>query len=824
MFATSLFRYLAFIIYFLVLCLCAQQYDAFERNDVKLQEDMKHAKANIKKQQTAIAKEQKREEECQKEATETKAQMAKYEALIADFQGKKVEEEAALEKIMEGLQEATAELRVSLEAAQAKLMVQEKAVASLQTEKESVETAVTLLQTRANTAAKNRATAEERLQKLRADHQALSASVKELDGHRRASLTKSVTAAEQAIAVTTAEESRLQEAVRQAVTEAEIGKAALATQQSRSGSNGVVQKLLQATKRSGPLAAAGVRGRLGDLAAIAAEYDVAINTACGMLDHIVVDTADGAQACINYLREANLGRASFIALDQIGESAARMTASVRLPAGASRLFDLIQVSDEALRPAFFLALAHTLVATDLDQAVKIAYEGDRAVWRVVTLDGNLIDTSGAMSGGGNQQRSGAMKLTSGGAGGKAGKTAAVAADEEEYTPARIQELENRVTALQAELASCRAKKAAAEAQLVDVKKQLKELHTELEKARMALSRFGEQESDLVQRIAQISQECELSAEEQAEIVRNQQRLEEIEAQIGKVSPNFRTMQAEVASLQRQILSVGGPKLTKVQQKIDSLTAQIEQFSSNLSTKAVEEANSRKQCDKAAAARTKAEQEMAKSEAKLSELVAQQKQMEVDAMEVVNAVEAAKARLAGLETQLQTSSTEYHDLKNLVGKFKAVEIDLGEELGRFATELKECKATAKKWAQEGEAVRKQHIDEQNEFLAVVRSVAPVMRPVAAARASTETDNAPGSPMKVCAAGDESVPVTEAEDELEHLAIYTPEEVARFDTEELKRDINALEIQKNKLENHRTSVSNAMHWSLTHRCCYHHCCVG
>jgi structural maintenance of chromosome 4 len=778
----------------LVSCV-VQQYDAFERNDVKLQEDMRHAKANIKKQQTAIAKEEKREEECLKEGNETKVQMAKYEALIVDFQGKKAEEEAALEKIMEGLQEATAELRVSLEAAQAKLMVQEKAVASLQTEKESVETAVTLLQTRATTAAKSRGAAEDKLAKLRADREALTASAQEMEGPRKVALNKSAAAAEESIAACVAEETRLQTAVREAVTAAEIGKAALAAQQSRSGSNVVVQKLLQATKRGNPLAAAGVRGRLGDLAAIASEYDVAISTACGMLDHIVVDTADGAQACINHLREANLGRASFIALDQIGESAARMRAAVKLPAGAARLFDLIQVADESLRPAFFLALGNTLVAADLDQAVKTAYEGDRAVWRVVTLDGNLIDTSGAMSGGGKEMRSGGMKLSSGAASGKSAKPTAAAADaDEEYTPARIQQLENRVVALQGELSTCRAKKTAAEAQLVDVKKQLKELHTELEKARMALSRFGEQETDLVQRIAQISRECELSAEEQREVTHNQQRLEEIEMQISKVSPNFRTMQAEVASLQRQILNVGGPKLTKVQQKIDSLTAQLENFSSNLSTKSVEEANSRKQAEKAAAAKTKAEQELTKAEGKLADLVAQQKQMEADAMEVVNAVEAAKGRMAGLETQLQTSSKEFHDLKSLVGKFKAVEIDLGEEVSRLAGELKEHKITAKRWGQEAEAVRKQHIDEQKEFLAVVRSVEPVLRPTAAA--SKSADSPPASPMKVCAAGDESVPIPTEEEQLEQLPVYTAEQVAAQDTEELKKDINALEIQKNK----------------------------
>ena len=48
----------------------------------------------------------------------------------------------------------------------------------------------------------------------------------------------------------------------------------------------------------------------------------------------------------------------------------------------------------------------TLVATDLDQANRIAYGKTR--YRVITLNGELIETSGAMSGGGNQKQQGKM--------------------------------------------------------------------------------------------------------------------------------------------------------------------------------------------------------------------------------------------------------------------------------------------------------------------------------------------------------------------------------------------------------------------------------
>jgi len=88
----------------------------------------------------------------------------------------------------------------------------------------------------------------------------------------------------------------------------------------------------------GPLSRVGIRGRLGDLGHIDGVFDVAVrfammisyllvncnfyfyfrvSTACSNLDFIVVDTTEGAQACISFLRENNIGRTSFIVLDQV---------------------------------------------------------------------------------------------------------------------------------------------------------------------------------------------------------------------------------------------------------------------------------------------------------------------------------------------------------------------------------------------------------------------------------------------------------------------------------------------------------------------------
>jgi len=147
----------------------------------------------------------------------------------------------------------------------------------------------------------------------------------------------------------------------------------------------------------------GFHGRLGNLGTIDSKYDVAISTACPNLSNIVVDKVEVGQQCIDHLRKNNLGRAKFILLDRLPK---RDLTPIQTPENVPRLYDLIKSKNEVFLPAFYSVLQDTLVANDLAQANRIAYGAKR--WRVVTLDGQLIDKSGTMSGGGTKVASGGM--------------------------------------------------------------------------------------------------------------------------------------------------------------------------------------------------------------------------------------------------------------------------------------------------------------------------------------------------------------------------------------------------------------------------------
>uniref|UniRef100_A0A1I8EQI3 Structural maintenance of chromosomes protein 4 n=2 Tax=Wuchereria bancrofti TaxID=6293 RepID=A0A1I8EQI3_WUCBA len=162
-------------------------------------------------------------------------------------------------------------------------------------------------------------------------------------------------------------------------------------------------RCLMAEKSSGNIP--GIYGRLGDLGAIDEKYDVAISTTCPPLDYIVVDNVDTAQMCVEFLRRENLGIASFLVLDKQERLRPYMAKLASTPENAPRLFDLIRVADPAVLPAFYFALRDTLIADDITTATRIGMGGSKR-YRVVTLKGEVVETSGSMTGGGRSERRG----------------------------------------------------------------------------------------------------------------------------------------------------------------------------------------------------------------------------------------------------------------------------------------------------------------------------------------------------------------------------------------------------------------------------------
>ena len=71
----------------------------------------------------------------------------------------------------------------------------------------------------------------------------------------------------------------------------------------------------------------------GDLGAIDKQYDIAVSTACGALEYMVVEDTSAAQKCVELLRKRNLGVATFLLLDKQAHLSNAAAESVNPPEG-----------------------------------------------------------------------------------------------------------------------------------------------------------------------------------------------------------------------------------------------------------------------------------------------------------------------------------------------------------------------------------------------------------------------------------------------------------------------------------------------------------
>jgi len=766
-----------------------EQFAAFERRDVKLQEDKKYQTLQLKKLQDQVKKDSKKEEECRQSADATLVQIDKLKASVDDLRVRKVEEERAVDEIMNGMQEATAALREQLETANANLIAAERGIASLQTEKETVLMKLQLANSRVDAVTKQVFGCKEMLSKISTDC-VVARSRSEVNRSEKEAAGRQIRELEALLLDCEKEEVRLHDQLRQATASAEEARASLAA----SGRGGdairsTIASITKAAKPGGPLASAGVRGRLGDLATIAPEYDVAISTACGMLDNVVVDTMEGAQLCVEFLKKHNLGRLTFIAVDQLDQPRRKMSVPFIAPDCSQRLFDLVQPLDPAFRAPLYRALGDCLVTSNLALATRIGLQGSTR-YRVVTLDGKIVEPFGAMSGGGNSQKSGGMVITGSSS---AKRTSAIASGAEVVdgmTPSDISALDAKVLALQTELGAIRCTKAETEKSIKDYQIRIKSLGSEAEKLGLSLLRWAEQETEICARIKTFQPELELSPAEAAEITAAREILASVDAKIQATSPNFNMLKNEVTLLQRKIHDVGGPKLAKAQAKIDIIANQLEQLSSALSTKTVEESTARKAAVKSAASRAKGEAELAKTEEKFTALISEHKEMEADALHVVTAVEQSKARMAEQEELLKTITIHFETVKKDVQKIRAIEVDLRDVIEESGRKQKESLDQATHWRKEVRAVQKLHVEDQREFLTTVRSILQDTKLVVSAIGVDSADSVGPSV---------SVGIETIEEE-ELLPTLSSERLAALlcDADEIKHELRVLETEREHLK--------------------------
>lgn len=165
----------------------------------------------------------------------------------------------------------------------------------------------------------------------------------------------------------------------------------------------------------------GIVGPVAELIEVRHGLERAVEIALGhSLQSIVTKTEEDAKLAIDYLKRKNLGRATFLPVSSI--RARRLSKqeerALKMEGCIGRASELVECSGE-VRSIIDNLLGRVIVVDCLDNGIRIA-RAHRYGFRIVTVEGDVINTGGSMSGGssysneaGLLQRKGEIRLISG---------------------------------------------------------------------------------------------------------------------------------------------------------------------------------------------------------------------------------------------------------------------------------------------------------------------------------------------------------------------------------------------------------------------------
>lgn len=173
---------------------------------------------------------------------------------------------------------------------------------------------------------------------------------------------------------------------------------------SMEGYSGAVKQVIAQSKKG---LLKGVHGTISQLISVENEYATAIETALGnAVQNIVTDTPYDAKSAIDFLKKSNSGRATFQPISEIkgktldaeglDECFGYVDMAINLISCDSKYYEILSS-----------LLGKVVVAEDLATAIEIAKKYSNS-FKIVTLDGQVINAGGAMTGGSRSQSAGIL--------------------------------------------------------------------------------------------------------------------------------------------------------------------------------------------------------------------------------------------------------------------------------------------------------------------------------------------------------------------------------------------------------------------------------
>ena len=479
-----------------------------------LENDAAHNRENLRRLEGQVEEASRSGQDVDQEISGKREEMAQKERQIQESRDRLLAFTQRLEELRQGADEATRQMeQAAVELAQYNASLAEQRIAL-----SSTQTSVVEIRHRAGAVEESVRQAQERLasaqQEARELKELLQAAETAVSGRENA-----VKGYEMRLESRRRRAQQAKEAWDKLVLDGneQLRRAKLLTDLERN-LEGFSQSVKQVVKEAGRGMLSGVCGPVTQLLKTPREYAVALETALGAsMQHIVVETEQDAKNAIRLLKQRDWGRATFLPLTTIRGNVYDPREIQQLPGFVGMANTLCSCEEKygSIRDSL---LGRVAVAEDLDSAAAIAKRTGYRL-RVVSLDGQVVNAGGSLTGGSKGRSSGLLSRAS-----EIQRIREKAADLQRQAEAAQQEYRQR----QGELSSCEA---------------------ELDAARGELSSAQEERIRITSERARVSRELEQLAETAAGLEKERN---DSEGRLQELGEREKAVRAAISRLEGQV--------------------------------------------------------------------------------------------------------------------------------------------------------------------------------------------------------------------------------------------------------------------------------
>ncbi|NCS25752.1 MAG: chromosome segregation protein SMC [Microcystis aeruginosa BS13-02] len=269
----------------------------------------------------------------------------------------------------------------------------------------------------------------------------------------------------------------------------------------------------------------GICGLVAQLGEVEERYQIALEIAAGgRLGHVVVQDDSVAAAGIALLKQRRIGRATFLPLNKIRPPRPQDISSVRHARGYLDLAVNLVKFQPQYREVFNYIFGSTVVFEDVDSARYYINQ-----YRIVTLDGELLEMTGAMTGGSQPTQSGL----------RFGKISAKESSEAESLRERLAEIDRILTRNEEKITQVNHLISQLTQQLTESRQSHRENQLSLQQLSKDLQRLTTEKEDLTRQLSG----------QQEEITISRQRLEVLTREIPELELFLQQEQEKLTALE-----------------------------------------------------------------------------------------------------------------------------------------------------------------------------------------------------------------------------------------------------------------------------------